>query len=373
MQRSQDTCWFEMNKQFLRRLFLVLVLGIGASFSSAWSQSELGADHGSKVALAKSTCAPYAGRKMSIVVSSKPGGGFDLMARALNPVLASYSGMRVGVANVTGGAGLQAVRLVFNAKTENPVVGLIYLGSFATQMMEDPKGPSLSSLTGLGVMSTDYSVWVAKKSIPWREKHIDKFMGASSAAALLRLGVPSFAMGLNTQPVFGYQGSTETWLAMLRGEVDVVTMSDQSAKRNLASGAGAMVSLTLTDRPHPDFPGVPYLAGAGGMVDVRTKDMPSVKRKRLMALAFVSAVLSEQDRTLVASAKLDPAILSCLRHATEAALFDSALAEVAKRQKFGLNPADARAAQEKIQQVDQALKDNRQDLLTIAAAWKDAK
>lgn len=310
---------------------------------------------------------------MSIVVSSKPGGGFDLMARALSPVLASYSGMRVGVANVTGGSGLQAMRSVLNAKKESPVVGLIYLGSFATQMMEDPKGPALSSLTGLGLMSTDYSVWVAKKSIPWREKHIDKLIGASSAAPLLRLGVPSFAMGLDTQPVFGYQGSNETWLAMLRGEVDVVAMSDESAKRNLASGAGAVVSLMLTDRAHPDFPGVPYLAGAGGVVDVRTKDMPSVKRKRLMELAFLSAVLSEQARTLVASAKLDPAVLSCLRHATEAALFDSELAEVAKRQKFGLNPATARVAQEKIQQVDQALKDNRHDLLSIAAAWKDAK
>lgn len=361
-----------MDKKFLRG-FLVLVCGVGASLSNAWSQSALGVDHGSKVALAKSVCAPYAGRKLSIVVPVQPGGGFDLMARALEPVLASHSGMRVGVANVAGGSGLLAIRAVLNATVDKPVIGLFNLGSFATQMMEDPKSLSFLSLAGLGVMSTDYSVWVTQKSIPWHEKHIGKLLGASIAAPFLRLGVPSFAMGLNTQPVFGYQGSNDTWLAMLRGEVDVVAMSDQSAERNLASGGRAMVSLTLTDHAHPDFPGVPYLAGAGSMVDMRTKDMPVVERKRLMKLASVGAMLSELARTLVASTKLDSAVLSCLHHATEAALFDPALEDAAKRQKFRLNPETAESAQAKIQRLDQALKDNRQDLLTLAASVKEAK
>lgn len=328
-------------------------------------------DHGTRVAAAKSTCAPYAGRKLSLVISYKPGGGYDLMGRAMEPVLSKYSGMRVSISNITGGHGMLAIQKVLSAKSERPVIGLIDLGSFATQIAVDQSGASMSALVGLGVMSTDYSVWITRQSFILSESKNNTLTGASIASPYVRLGMPAKLLELNIKPIFGFEGTNQAWLALLRGDIDITTMSDQSAKRNLATGSNAKVSLTLTNHEHPDFPGTPYLAGAGGMVDIKTKGMPQPERKRLMDFATLAVMLSEQAKVLVVSSKLQSSVLTCLRHATEAALFDSGLAETAKRQKFILNPETSQSVQERMKQVDQALKDNRKSLRDIGTSWKN--
>jgi tripartite-type tricarboxylate transporter receptor subunit TctC len=329
-------------------------------------------DHNPLVAQAKASCAPYADRKLSLVVPFKPGGGFDLMARALEPLLAAHSGMQVSVSNVTGGTGLLAMRTVVNAKADKPVVGLIDLGASAAVVMEGKGGLALSDLRGLGVISADQSVWVTKKAIDWQQTSGKPLLAATATNPFLRFGLPSHAMNFKARAVLGYQGTNDTWLAMLRGEVDAASMSDQSAVRNLATGVDARVSLILSDQPDPKFPGVPHLAGPGGMVDIRTQGMGAADRQRLMAMGELATMLSEQARTLVASVKLNGEVLRCLRHATEAAIFDPALAEVAKRQKFGLHPETAAYAQSKIEKIAQSIKENDKDLRVIAAQWKES-
>ncbi len=359
-----------MNKQVLHRLVAVACV-VASSLTHVRAQGVSEIDHSRRVSQAKSACAPYQGRKLSLVIQHKPGGGFDLMARALEPLLSSHSGMSVAVSSITGGHGILAIRTVVNAKSDRPVVGLIDLGSFATQLVSDQAGLSLSSLAGLGVMATDHTVWITRQPLVWSPPDTGVYTSTSTTSPYVRLGIPGQLLGLKLKPIFGFEGTNQAWLALLRGDVDIVTMSDQSASRNLAAGATATVGLILSDRPHPEFPGVPYLAGVGGLVDARTKALAPNERKRLMDLGALSVMLSEQARTLVASAKLEPAVLKCLRHATQAALFDPALAEVAERQKFGLSPEKPEAAQEKMQKVARALSDNRDYLRSIAAAWKE--
>lgn len=360
-----------MNRNILTGALLAVT--VSAAFSQHnISKNRPDVEHGTLVAAAKSACAPFAQRKLSLIISHKAGGGFDLMGRALEPVLEKYSGMPVSVSNISGGNGLQAIRTVLNAKTERPAVGLIDLGSFTTQIVNAQDGISLSALTGLGVMSIDHSVWVTRQQLALSESKNKTLTGASTTSPYIRLGIPGQLMGLNLKPIFGFEGTHQVWLGLLRGDLDVITMSDQSAKRNLATVSNAKVSLTLTNHEHPDFPGTPYLAGAGGMVDLNTKGMPQAERKRLMELATLAVMLSEQARVLVVSSKLHSSLLTCLRHATEAALFDPGLAETAKRQKFYLKPETGQSVQEKLKQVDQTLKDNSKSLRDMGASWKNA-
>lgn len=345
--------------------------GVGLFLTQVFAQGVPDTDHSQRAAQAKSACAPFQGRQLSMVIPVKPGGGFDLMGRALEPFLATHSGMSVAVSNVAGGSGVLAIKAVTDARASRPVVGLINLGTFGTQAAAGQSPLDFSRLVGLGVMSTDHAVWVSRQSMDWANATNKVMTSASPSSPYVRFGMPAKLLGLNLRPIFGYEGTNEAWMALLRGELDLVTMSDYSAKRNLSTGASATVSLTLTDRPHPDFPGVPHLAGAAGMVDLRSKGMAPDERKRLMDQAGLTVMLSEQARTLVASARLDPAVLKCLRLATQAALFDPALADVAKRQKFGLSPETPEAAQKKMQQVARALSDNRDYLRAIAAAWKE--
>jgi tripartite-type tricarboxylate transporter receptor subunit TctC len=98
-----------MNKIVLLSLFAV-ACGAASTLTQVWAQSVSESDHSRRVAQAKSTCLPYQGRKLSMVIPVKPGGGFDLMGRALEPFLASRSGMSVAVSNVAGGSGLLAIK-----------------------------------------------------------------------------------------------------------------------------------------------------------------------------------------------------------------------------------------------------------------------
>jgi tripartite-type tricarboxylate transporter receptor subunit TctC len=358
-------------KTRLQQVVLTVICGLSAFASDSGASGAVAADHNRMAMQAKEACAPYQGRKLALVIPVKPGGGFDLMARALEPFLETYSGMSVAVSNITGGSGMLAIKAVTESKAAKPAIGLINLGSFSTQMANDRSQFSFSDLAGLGVMSTDYAVWVSRKPMDWSIGTNSVMTSASSSSPYVRFGMPAKLMGLNLKPIFGFEGTGQVWMALLRGDLDLATMSDYSAARNLETGAKAVVSLTLTDRPHPDFQGVPYLAGAGGVVDAKTKGMSPAERKRQMDLAALAVILSEQARTLVASAKLQPALLTCLRNATEAALFDPALVDVAKRQKFGLNPELAQFAHAKMQRVDRALNDNREYLRSIAVAWKE--
>lgn len=354
-------------------VFAGVVSVIGALVLSApavLAQDEPAVSPSQRASQARAACAGFEGRKLSLVIPVKPGGGYDLVARALEPVLASHSGMEVAVTNMPGGAGTMAIRAVVGAKGDKPVVGLLDLGAFPTQVAKGQSGQALSNLVGLGILSTDHSVWLSREPLVWPQGKHSAFTGASSTGPFVRLGIPAQILGLHLKPVFGFDGSNQIWLALLRGDLDIVTMSDQSARRNLATGARAMVSLTLTDHSHVDFPTAPYLAGPGGVVDARTRTLAPAERQRALHLAALAVALSEQARTLVASTQLSPQLLSCLRSATEAALFDPALASAGKRQKFDLAPQPAQAAQVKLQRMGLALVEHRDYLRSIAAAWQ---
>ena len=348
------------------------LLGCLLAIPAAWAQGMSSFDQTSAAAASRTACASFQGRKLSLIVSNKPGGGFDLMARTFGPFLEQHSGMSVAVSNVTGAQGMMAIRAVADARSDRPVVGLMGPGPLVNQYVTQASALDWSRLSALGLMSTEYAVWLARQPQSWLEVGTRRYLVTSSASPSTMLGVPAHLLGLNFQPVLGYEGTSEAWLALLRGEIDVMTTSDQSARRTLAAGRQAVVSLTLTQTPHPDFPGVPHLAGRGGLVDLRTRDMAPARRKQLMEQAALAVTLSEQARMLLVSAKLPAPLQACLRHASEAALFDPAFAEAAKRQKLVLEPEPAGRAQARMAVLQQLLEQHKEFLRSIAKAWTGA-
>lgn len=201
--------------------------------------------HEQIAAKAKATCAPFQGRKLSLVLSVKPGGGFDLAARALEPYLALHSGMSVHISHITGGQG------------------------------KHPHHFSLASLTGLGILSTNHSVWLTRSTFNvFNTPYSTPLTCSSPSSPFIRLGIPGQLLNLKLKPVFGYQGSNESWLALLRGEVDITTMSDHSFMRNASTSTQAKDAMTLTAQAHPDFPDTPCLGGPGDLIDLKTQKLP---------------------------------------------------------------------------------------------------
>lgn len=336
--------------------------------SQAFSQDLAHAERADK---AQTRCAPFKGRKLTLVLSLKPGGGFDLAARALEPHLASHSGMSVQISHITGGQGLMALRTVMQSSMNRPAIGLMDLNAITTLLSKPPNPFQLSSLSGLGILSIDHSVWVTRSAFDFLQTPPDRAMSSASVTSpFIRLGMPGQLLNLNLKPVFGYEGSNEVWLALLRGEVDITTMSDHTFTRNAATGAQAKVAMTLTAQTHPDFPNTPYLAGPGGLIDLQTKKLPPKERQQRMDRGQMAVLLSDQVRTLLTSSQLKPPMLACLRAATEAALFSPELADQAQRQKLVLKPADAHTAQTKLERIDQSLRQHGPYFQQLVSAWK---
>jgi tripartite-type tricarboxylate transporter receptor subunit TctC len=177
-------------------------------------------------------------------------------------------------------------------------------------------------------------------------------------------------LGIDIKPLFGYEGATEVWLGFLRGELDFAPMADSSAKRNLATGANARVSMIMTEHEHPDFPGVPYLGGQGGLIDLRFKQKPPAERRRAMELGSLAISLSDSTRTLIASKKLHRDLLSCLESAAQATLLDPDLAAEMGRQKLMLAPLDAKATDTKMRVLQATLNKHSDYLKSIASRVK---
>lgn len=352
---------------------LILFLWVGVFLSGTASSKDPEPDLQNLVAEAQRTCSPFKGHKLTLAIPVKPGGGYDLMGRAFGPFLSTYSGMSVAVANVTGGSGLQAIKAVANSTSSRPMIGLVNLGSFTTQMAEGRMTVGFHEVQGLGMMATDQTVWITREKIDWLKPPGKELLGASPSSPYTRLGIPAELLGIDIKPLFGYQGTNEAWMALLRGELDVAPMSDVSAKRYLATGTKAVAALTLTDRAHKDFPGVPYLTGEGGLLDIQSRHLAPAQRQRLMALGDLAVVLTEHARALIASRKLNPQLSACLQSATQAALFTPGLAEVAKSQRFELDPVGIKDTQAKIKRVEATLNQHRAYLQATASRIKEAR
>lgn len=350
------------------------VYGLVSCAASAWAQSPPTPAASQLAAQATSSCQPYKGRKLSLVVPFKPGGGFDLLARAMEPILARHSGMAVSVYNVPGASGRLALVQILNGRPERPAIAIIGLGSFSSLLLEDKGAVSLSQFAGLGTASKDTAVWVVRAPIPWDSAGTRLYTGTSAGTNLARLELPSHVAGIQVRTLMGYQGTHDSWLALLRGEIDIAPMADQAAQRVLASGPDkAMVGLILDSKPHPEFPGVPHLAGRGGVVDRRSQRLPKAERQRLMDTADLAVTLAQSSKSLVASATLSPPVLACLRQATQATLFDPELAAMASRQQLELAPDSAAATQIKMQQLDKILQQNLPLLRAVAAGKNEGR
>lgn len=352
------------------RKSIIIALAQTLLSSSAFAENPSSASQNTNNQMPLRSCAQYKDLKLTLTIPFKPGGGYDLMGRAFKPFLAHYSGMNVAIANIPGANGALALRAISTAKNSRPMVGLINLSTFITHFVEDSDSVDISHFHGLGIMSTEQLVWVSKKNIDWLKPQKAELLGAATSSPYARLGIPAQLIGIRVKPILGYEGSSDGWIALLRGDVDILPLPDATALRNMESGKEVSASLTLTDQAHPEFPGTPHLAGEGGVLDIKSQNLPNTQRQQMMNLGKLAVTLAQATRTLVAPKSLDKNLLTCLENASQAALFDPKLIETAHRQKFKISPISAKSTTEKMQYIDETLRKNKVFLRNIASTMK---
>lgn len=320
------------------------------------------------LARAENACTDVLARKkITIVVPFKPGGGNDAYARLLAPVLQDQTGARVAVSNLPGANGMLGVRAVAAAGAGSITLGVFDLRDLLGARLSDPTAPSPSAFVALGTFGGSHGLWAARQPTARLLEGRQPLTFGASTGMVPRVLLPAMLLGREVRLVRGYGGLAERWLAVLRGEVDATDGSDDSIARFVASAPGTAPLLALTSGPLPDFPGTPYLAGPGGLVDQRTKGLDAATRRNHMELAELAAELSTSARTVAVSAGAPEPVRRCLESAVEQALFSGALAEAAAARKMPLQPARGLQVRARLAQIAQMMEQNQALLKRLAA------
>lgn len=241
----------------------------------------------------------YNGRSVSIVVSTAPGGPYDLYARALSRHLRSHlpGTPNVIVQNMPGAGGLQAANYLYaSAPADGTTIGML--------ISSVPFAPILGTAAArfdarrfhwLGSMNKEGSVCVTWSSTP--AKTFDDLLlrevlvgntGQGSAMELYPL-LLNKVLGTRLKVVSGYRNGTDVYLAMERGEVEGRCGVDFSGLRSTKpawiEGKTFQVVVQTSLEPSDD----PYVKDAPMALDLAKSDFD----RDVMKLLFARDILDK--------------------------------------------------------------------------------
>jgi tripartite-type tricarboxylate transporter receptor subunit TctC len=204
---------------------LALMLGLATLGSSAFAQD--------------SEQAFFAGKTVRFVVGFGPGGGYDSYARMLAPYLSKSLGATVIVENRPGAGGLVALNGVYMAPPDGLTIMIVNGTGAAFSQLTDEKGAryDLGKIGYVATLSAPPSLWTVgphfgvktigealKANKKWRWAASGPVDSLSDGAAFTCEGLK-----LDCQIVIGYKGSNDAALAVSRGEMDALYVTDTSA------------------------------------------------------------------------------------------------------------------------------------------------
>ncbi len=217
----------------------------------------------------------YPAEKITWISPYKVGGGFDLMVRGISPYLTKYlrevspgaKGGDVQVKTETRAGGEKAYSTVYNAKTEGYTIGAFDM-AFAADTLMSKLDFDLTKFTYLVRVMTTTRVLVTNKKgfADWAE------MVKAARTKELKWGVGAIGRGLTIDSIIvkeavgiparfiPWGGTAECMNALLRGDVQVALVSEDSVKALLS--AGEIKPLTqFTEKS--EYPGMPSIKDLG--------------------------------------------------------------------------------------------------------------
>lgn len=219
----------------------------------------------------------YQKQVLRITVGYNPGGGFDEYARMIGTEIAARTGGTVVVENQPGGGGLLALNRLVQEKPDGTRIMLLGGESAVLAQLTGRPGTrfDITSLNWLGRAQIDTPIvlWsmtnqernfaevlntLSTKGAVWGATGLTDNLSDAAAAMSHALGLTPEQSGI----VMGYSGSSEVALAVVRGEVDGIVVSNSSAINYVGSAdsEGVVPVATLSrDRETTFFPDVPTI------------------------------------------------------------------------------------------------------------------
>lgn len=303
----------------------------------------------------------YRDRRITLVVPYAAGGGYDQYARAMAAPLQRVSGARVTVSNVVGAGGEIGAKAIADGDAVNPRLGLFEPGLVIESLKDEDS--SLARFVPLALITTERQVWNARPGFDPAARRERPLVASVTdlQANLTEIALAAHALGLPSRFTGGYRGSGDRLAAVMRGEVDVTVNSTTTAIKAARSGDLKPV-LLISDAPDPDLPGVPHLAGRGGLVERVTAGRSAGERAEAMRIAAQAADISRVLRTVFVSARLPEPARACLGSLVWEVLSGDEFGRAASAVGRPVLPEDRKAAQAAIDRMLDGLRVNR-DLL----------
>lgn len=267
-----------------------------------------------------------------IVVGSATGGGYDLFARLIAPYLGKALGTTVIVENQPGAGGLTALNRQVSVKPDGTQIMIVNgVAAAMSQLVEaDNVRYDLPKFGTLGIVNAEPWVWLMSPKLPkqtpaeiMRGKTKIGWGGSGLISGLADgAAMTCDALDLNCKIIIGYPGSNEVAIALGRGEVDSLYVSELPAQNYIKSGLAHIVTAFSHKRVR-SFPDTPTIFEA---VDL------SVEQKAKINFRIS---LDALGRILVTPPGMAPDRLAYLQDAVKQALQDPELiAEGERRQLY---------------------------------------
>src|SRR5262245_8179479 len=203
----------------------------------------------------------FAGKTVRLVVGFGPGGGYDSYARMLQPYLSRTLNATVIVENRPGAGGLVALNGVYMAPADGLTIMIVNGTGAAYSQLTDQQGAryDLAKLGYVATLSAPPSLWtvgthVGTKTITEAIKSGRKWRWAASGPVDSLSDGAAFtceAFKLDCQIVMGYKGSNDASLAVSRGEMDALYVTDTSANHYVQ--ANDIIALATVGRQRSRF------------------------------------------------------------------------------------------------------------------------
>ncbi len=273
----------------------------------------------------------YKGKSVAMVIGTAAGGGYDFFGRLVARHMGNHIPGKPSVIpnNMPGAGSLRAANYLYEiAPKDGTAIGIIT----QTVALEEALGTP-----GVRFKAADFA-WIGRVAANVEVQLLSDRSKAKTIQDLMTMEVPvagtgpglasvvyptvlNNILGTKFKVVTGYTGSTESLLAVERGEVDGALTSWSSLKTTQKSWIdekkiNILVQYTL--EKHPDLPNVPTV--------VELAKTP--EDRQILALYASGAVVG---RSIASTPKLAPERLKALRAAFQAMLKDPAfLAEIEK-------------------------------------------
>jgi len=211
----------------------------------------------------------FEGKTIELVVPYSAGGGYDLATRSLANYIPKYvKGATPVVINRPGGQALLGPAYVWSSKPDGLTVCLAnaYGNAYLSLTKEYNQPFTIFDFLPLGRITWGQEVAVVAKNSPIKTVEDFKKLGRNVKIGATGLGAESGIPALMTfsllnipfEMVLGFSGSGEVIASLMRGEVDVYVVDEDTAYQNMMAGSVRPI-LTVAAQRIKQFGDVPAL------------------------------------------------------------------------------------------------------------------